>query len=575
MQNYGPTSAFADKLHAEKYRGPNESFRHSMLRVASTLADNPAHFAALKEILLEQRFLPGGRIQAAIGSTKAITAYNCYVSGNIEDTFTEGSGSIMARAREAAITMRQGGGIGYDFSSLRPRGALIRKLQSRSSGPVPFMDIFDAVCRATSSSGHRRGAQMGILRVDHPDIEEFIAAKQNAHRLTGFNISVAITDAFMKAVLEDTGFQLMYDNTPYRVIHARTLWNALMRSTYDWAEPGVIFIDRINTMNNLAYCEEIRATNPCGEQPLPPYGACLLGSFNLTQYLSAQKDPDGDYAFDWERFYRDIPHVVRAMDNIVDVAKYPLHEQEQEALSKRRMGLGVTGVANTIEAMGAPYGSPNFIKLLSIILAGLRDTAYRASVDLAREKGAFPLYRRDKYIKSGFIQTLPENLIDYIYQHGIRNSHLLSIAPTGTISLCADNISSGIEPVFDYSIKRTLIEFSGPVTYELEDYGVKYLDTRGKISDDVTVKEHLAVFTCASQFVDSAVSKTCNLPKDIGWEEFKDVYINAWQAGCKGCTTYRKGGMREAVLTSAKPTVTVDTDPSCGFDPLTGQRTCE
>lgn len=562
---------FSNKLHAEKYRKPGEDFRSAMTRIASTLADNNEHFTHLRDILLDQRFLPGGRIQLAVGSTRAVTPYNCYVSGTISDSYTEGHGSIMARAREAAITMRQGGGIGYDFSTLRPRGALIKKLGSKSSGPVPFMDIFDSVCKATSSSGHRRGAQMGVLRVDHPDIEEFISSKQNAHRFTGFNISVAITDEFMRAVRDGTSFPLVFDNTLYRHIDARTLWNEIMRSTYDWADPGVLFIDRINEMNNLHYCETIAATNPCGEQPLPPYGACLLGSFNLTKYITRENN-FGDWKFDWESFYYDIPAVVRAMDNVIDNARYPLHEQEQEAISKRRMGLGITGVANAIEALGTRYGSEEFNTRLDMIMSGLRDTAYKASVELAKEKGAFPLYRRDEYLRSAFIQTLPEEIQDYIYHHGIRNSHLLSIAPTGTISLCANNVSSGIEPVFAHNLRRTLVEFNGPVVYELDDYGAKYLGVRGKTIDECSVDDHLSVLITASKFVDSAVSKTCNVPSTCNWDDFKQIYVKAWENGCKGCTTYRIGGKRGSVLETVIPT---DTEAACSFDPITGQRSCE
>lgn len=576
MNDLGPRTAFADKLHEEKYRAKGETFRESMIRVASALSDNKEHFDSFRSILLSQRFLPGGRIQAAIGSTKAITPYNCYVSGTIADSYTEGSASIMARAREAAITMRQGGGIGYDFSTLRPRGAFIKKLSSRSSGPVPFMDIFDAVCKATSSSGHRRGAQMGVLRIDHPDIEEFIRAKQNQTELTGFNISVAITDKFMEAVQKDEDFPLSFEGQFYRTVHARTVWNALMRSTYDWAEPGVLFIDTINDRNNLYYCEQIAATNPCGEQPLPPFGACLLGSFNLVKYLKKQNRFD-NYSMDWEQLYLDVPHVVRAMDNVVDIARYPLHEQEEEARSKRRMGLGVTGVANTLEALGARYGDPHFISLLSLVLGNIRDAAYSASVDLAREKGAFPQYRRDKYTSSRFISTLPEQIQEKIYKHGIRNSHLLSIAPTGTISMCADNVSSGIEPVFAYKTRRTLIEFTGPVNYEVEDYGSAFLGVQGLTAKDISVKAHLDVLATASQYVDSAVSKTCNIPTDYPWDDFKAVYMSAWENNCKGCTTYRMGGKRGAILEDAEaaPTPALTVDPSCDFDPVTGRRSCE
>lgn len=579
MQNYGPQEAECDKMHASKYRSPGESFKAAMTRVASSLAEKDDDFRASRDILLNMRFLPGGRIQSAIGSLKSTTPYNCYVSGTLEDSFTAGTGSIMARATEAANTMRMGGGIGYDFSTLRPRGALIKKLQSHSSGPVPFMEIFDAVCRATNSSGARRGAQMGVLRVDHPDIEEFIRAKQNSHRLTGFNISVAITDKFMQAVKDDTEFELKWGPIPHRTIWARQLWDLIMRSTYDWAEPGVLFIDQINRMNNLWYCETISATNPCGEQPLPPYGACLLGSFNLTQYL-ARDGSASPWQFDYEQLSMDIPHVVRMMDRVVDVARYPLHEQEQEAYSKRRMGLGITGAANAIEALGHPYGSPQFLSTLGAIMRLIRDAAYSASSDIAAEKGSFPLFDRDKYLEGNFIQTLPEDIRDKIYSQGMRNSHLLSIAPTGTISYSADNVSSGIEPVFAHRLERTIIESTGKREVNLADYGVAHLNVNGKTSEDCTVEDHLNVLITASRYVDSAVSKTCNVPKDIPWDDFKDIYLRAWEAGCKGVTTYRKGGQREGILKDLKDQDDDNAEEaqdltSCTFDPVTGRKNCE
>lgn len=583
MKVYGPQQAECDKMHAGKYRSPGESFREAMTRVASSLAEDDAAFRTSRDILLDMRFLPGGRIQSAIGSLKSTTPYNCYVSGTIEDSFTAGSGSIMSRAREAADTMRMGGGIGYDFSTLRPRGALIKKLQSHSAGPVPFMEIFDAVCRATSSAGARRGAQMGVLRVDHPDIEEFIRAKNNGTYLTGFNLSIAVTDEFMIAVEEDKEFMLKWGPIEYRKVWARQLWDLIMRSTYDWAEPGVLFIDRINEMNNLRYCETIAATNPCGEQPLPPYGACLLGSINLTRYL--QRDGlDAPWKFDYEQLSLDMPAIVRMMDRVVDVARYPLHEQEQEAISKRRMGLGVTGAANAIEALGHPYGSPSFISTLGAIMRLIRDCAYRASANLAAEKGSFPLYKRDAYLAGEFISSLPEDIRDEISEKGIRNSHLLSIAPTGTISYCADNISSGIEPVFAHQLERTVIEPSGKREVFLRDYGVNYLGTYGRTAEDVTIEDHLAVLVCASRYVDSAVSKTCNVPEQIPWEDFKSIYFRAWQAGCKGCTTYRKGGMREGILKvvgdaedqpPALATLGAFAEASCSIDPVTGRKNCE
>jgi ribonucleoside-diphosphate reductase alpha chain len=575
-KHYGPISPLSDKLHGDKYRGKGESFREGASRVSNALSDNEEHFHLLREILLDMRFLPGGRIQTAIGSSKAVTPYNCYVSGTIEDTFTDGPGSIMARASEAASTMRMGGGIGYDFSTLRPRGALIKKLQSNSSGPLPFMEIFDAVCRATSSSGARRGAQMGVLRVDHPDIEEFIHSKQNSTRLTGFNISIAITDKFMEAVIADEEFDLKWGSHTCQTIRARDLWEKIMRSTYDWAEPGVLFIDRINQGNNLYYCEAIAATNPCGEQPLPPFGACLLGSFNLTRYLD-RKSPLSPWFFDYEQFFYDIPSVVRAMDNVVDLAKYPLYEQEKEAHSKRRMGLGITGAANTIEALGHPYGTPGFVRSLREILKALRDTAYEASSNLAKEKSPFPLFQKELYLNSPFILQLPSRIRDLIATQGIRNSHLLSIAPTGTISLTADNVSSGIEPVFSYQTSRTIIEPEGTNVYEVEDYGVAHLGVKGKQASECTVDDHLRVLIAASSLVDSAVSKTCNVPENIGWEEFKDVYMQAWKGGCKGCTTYRPGGLRGAVLV-AKPqpaAEVVQEGSTCERDPLTGRTNCE
>lgn len=588
MSTFGPRDPNCDRIHAWKYRTKGETFREAMNRIASALQDNESHFYAFRDILLNLRFLPAGRIQATMGSTRNITAFNCFVSGTIQDSFVEGHGSIMERAKEAAATMRMGGGIGYDFSTLRPRGAHIKKLNSQSSGPIPFMQIFNAVCLATSSSGHRRGAQMGVLRVDHPDIEEFILAKQNETELTGFNISVGLTDKFMEAVREDKEFPLSFGGVVYRSVWARQLWNMLMRSTYDWAEPGVLFIDRINDQNNLRYCEAIAATNPCGEQPLPPFGACLLGSFNLTQYLTP--DTREGFTFNWQQLLKDIPQVVRAMDNVTDRTRYPMHEQEQEALSKRRMGLGVTGAANTIEALGHPYGSKGFVNYLEMVLNIIRDKAYESSALLAKEKGPFGLYS-PQYLESPFIQDLPDTTYDLIEKYGIRNSHLLSIAPTGTISLSADNISSGIEPVFDYEVDRVLIGEKGPEVHSFEDYGRKYLSVDGKRAQDCSIEDHLSVLEIASRCVDSAVSKTCNVPTDIPWDDFQAVYIRAWEAGCKGCTTYRPGGLRGAVLSSKagsnsqtspepddKPTtgpLEVSTSLTCTIDPQTGKAVCD
>lgn len=597
----GPTLDFSEAIHQEKYRSKGESFKEAMNRVAGALADNPDHHKAFRDTLLDMRFMPGGRIQGAIGSTKghAVTAYNCFVSGRIEDSFVEGHGSIMQMATEAATTMRMGGGIGYDFSTLRPRGATVKKLQSNSSGPISFMTIYDAICRCIASSGHRRGAQMGVMRVDHPDIEEFIHAKQPPkaaepiieqlaeaepgtvawrqwntvlqaiYQLTGFNISIAVTDEFMQAVKDGKSFTLRFGGQAHREIDARALWEMIMRSAWDWAEPGIIFIDTINRMNNLSYCEEIIACNPCGEQPLPAYGACLLGSFNLTKYI--RPGTDTEYSLDIDQFEADIPHVVRAMDNVTDLAAFPLYEQEKMAKSTRRMGLGVTGLANALEALGYSYGSHDFIAVTEKILRILANEAYRASALLAKEKGAFPRYNVNYYADAPFTKSLDPDVQMLIVEHGIRNSHLTSIAPTGTISLCADNVSSGIEPVFAYSQKRLVKMPEGDIETTFDDYGVRVFGIKGKRAQDVTIDEHLAVLSAASRHVDSAVSKTCNVPTDTPWVDFKNLYIRAWELGCKGLATFQVGGKRAGIIKSMDD----DAGSSCRLDLETGRRECE
>jgi ribonucleoside-diphosphate reductase alpha chain len=593
----GPTQPVSQQIHEEKYRGPKESFREAMGRVASTLGDDERHFQTTREILLDQRFLPAGRVQSAIGSTRNVTPYNCYVSGTIEDSFVEGHGSIMGRAAEAAATMRQGGGIGYDFSSLRPRGASIKKLQSNSSGPVSFMEIFDSVCRCVASSGHRRGAQMGVLRVDHPDIEEFVRVKQpddeiqrlwdvvekiqddgeraqaamglqKTLKLTGFNISVAITDEFMHCLKTGKGFDLRFGGQVYKTIDPEALWNVIMRGTWDWAEPGVLFIDTINRMNNLYYCEQIAATNPCGEQPLPPYGACLLGSFNLVKYVSNAQGGAGKGTWlDTPQLLEDVRPVVRAMDNVVDRAKYPLYEQEKEAKAKRRMGLGVTGLANALEACGHPYGTPGFLKMEEDILCALKNECYQASIELAKEKGAFPRFAPAYHVGS-FTQTLDEGVRSELKRYGIRNSHLTSIAPTGTISMTADNVSSSIEPVYSYLQERLLRSANGDQLVQIEDYGYRVFKVSGKRAQDVSVEEHLQVLLAASRQVDSAVSKTCNVAGSVKWDEFKQLYVRAHEGGAKGCTTFRIDGKRTGILKAR------DSDSSCTVNP-DGTRSCE
>lgn len=593
MSHIGPQTAYSEQLHAEKYRLEGETFRDAMNRVAGALQDSPEHYHEFRDILLHQRFLPAGRIQAAMGSPKGVTPYNCYVSGTIPDSFVTRDNpeesSIMHRAEQAATTMRMGGGIGYNFSTLRPKDALIRKLMSRSGGPLSFMPIYDSVCGATSSAGNRRGAQMGVLNVDHPDIWDYVHAKHKPGVLEGFNMSIGVTDEFMEAKYAGKPFDLRFNGQVYNTVDAAELWEAIMRSTWDWAEPGVLFLDRINKMNNLWYCEKIAATNPCGEQPLPPFGACLLGSFNLVAYLVPSFAGLG---FDWDQFIVDIAPVVRAMDNVVDRAKYPLIEQELEAKNKRRMGIGVTGLANCLEAMGYPYGSRMFIEMEDRILHALNRECYIASSHLAAEKGAFPLFD-ERYFEGEFFKTLDSDVQALIRKQKLRNSHLTSIAPTGTISMTADNISSSIEPVYRWAQERTVLMAAGREQVALYDYGFGKLNVRGKRTSmgEVTAREHVAVLTTAQRHVDSAVSKTVNCDGSMPWEDFKAIYDTAYDYGAKGCTTFNKDGKRAGLFKETPepsdlpfPEVVdygqgqvqaVDSGLTCEFDPATGRRSCE
>jgi len=875
VTQYGPTLEISEQTHATKYRGEGEAFPEGCARFSHVLADTGEHFKSLYEILLNMRFMGGGRTQAAIGSLRYVTAFNCFVSGTILDSMSD----IMDKAAEAAQTMRLGGGIGYGFGGLRPRGDRIVSLGSKSSGPISFMEIYNAVCNTISSAGHRRGAQMGVLPVSHPDIEEFIRAKQNETELRQFNLSIGITDSFMEAVMNKTQFNLEFEVQVYNTIPADNLWNEIMRSTWDWAEPGVLFMDRINEWNNLHYCETIEATNPCvrgdtliltkkgykpieyfhgvrvpvwngeewstvtptitgsnermltvtfsegssldcthyhkfylednscveakglkagdkllkhswpvieglkkeglkdayaqgffsgdgwtkgtnknyiglygekknlvglfsplscneyqivggyegtdtsqtklylyfganggdkkfipgvtydtvsranwlaglidsdgcavyseggisvqvsskdrgfllgvkqmintlgataslsdmkdcwrlsisawnvsllqqqglptyrvdlsennpsrdgsrfvkvvdvieaepaelvycftedkrhmgifggvltgqcGEQPLPPYGACLLGSFNLVKYV----DPEKKF-FDYEQLKKDIPIVVRAMDNIHDVSEFPLEAQRQESINKRRMGLGVTGVANAGEIQGFPYASPEFMVWFEQVLEVIRDGCYDASIDLAKEKGAFPLFDAVEYGKGKFIKTLPQRIQRRIRKHGIRNSHLLSVAPTGTISLCADNVSSGIEPVFALTTNRTIQTFDGPTNVVVEDYAFREYGVRGKTTEECTAEDHLSMLALTQKYVDSSVSKTINVDPNIEWEDFKNIYIEAYKRGCKGATTFNAGGKRFGILNAVKEEKSEA--KACYIDPETGQKEC-
>jgi len=400
---------------------------------------------------------------------------------------------------------------------------------------------------------------MGILRIDHPDIEEFIDSKQNTTNLTNFNTSVAVTDAFMFAVAEDKMFELAFNGIVYKQVRARALWDKLMRSTWDWAEPGVVFIDTINEQNNLYYCENIAATNPCGEQPLPPHGACILGSFNLTQY-------------DYGRLRRDMKHVVRAMDNLIDYTAFPLPSQRAEAQSKRRMGLGLTGLANYIErAYSCRYGDSEFLLQSEIIMKELVLSAYQASIDLAKEKGPFPLFDADEYCSSLYINDiLPESMIEDIRKHGIRNSHLISFAPAGTISITAGNVSSGIEPVFSHSYDRSVLQEDNTSRVStIKDFNYDQYGFKGRTAGECSIKNHLDVFLLASKYSDSAVSKTVNVGSDVTWDEFKRIYMTAWEQGAKGCTTFRMDGKRYGVLNE-----TPSDGAACYIDVNTGVKEC-
>jgi ribonucleoside-diphosphate reductase alpha chain len=595
MGSVGPRLVYSDQLHAEKYRLKNETFRDAMGRIASALShgDDKANYHEFREILLDMRFMPAGRVQAAMGSPKAVTPYNCYVSGTIPDSFVgrdnPEQSSIIHRLEQAAATMRMGGGIGYDFSTLRPNGAMIEKLQSRSGGPLSFMPIYDETCKATSSAGNRRGAQMAVLRIDHPDIMAYIHAKHNQTALTGFNTSVAVTDEFMECLYSGKPFKTRFGGQTYQELDAGETWETLMRSTWDWAEPGVLFIDTINRMNNLWYVEKIAATNPCGEQPLPPFGACLLGSINLVKYL---RHDLASYYFDFDLLAEDIPHIVRAMDNVVDRAIYPLQEQEREAKSKRRMGLGFTGFANTVEAMGLPYGSKVCLAFETKLMHFFTRYCYLASIKLAREKGAFPLFDREMYCEGSFIKSLDKDVQEALWAYGIRNSHLTSIAPTGTISMSADNVSSSIEPVYKFKQKRTVLMEAGKQEVDLYDYGFANLQVRGRRTSmgEVTAKQHVDVLVTAQRFVDSAVSKTVNCDGSMPWDEFKGIYRVAYEGGAKGCTTFNRDGKRGGLFKeefepadlpfpiakkAEQSGLLEDIGMSCEFDPATGRRSCE
>ncbi|HMK78915.1 MAG TPA: adenosylcobalamin-dependent ribonucleoside-diphosphate reductase [Xanthobacteraceae bacterium] len=565
--------------HGAIERTITQSWRRIARGVAAAEPKDAAAWEArFLAILSDFRFLPGGRIQAGAGTAHNVTLFNCFVMGSIEDSIP----GIFRALQESAVTMQQGGGIGLDFSTLRPRGVRAKGAATVASGPVSFMQVWDAMCGTILSTGARRGAMMATLRCDHPDIEEFVAAKQRGGQLRRFNLSVLITDAFMAAVRGDAEWPLVFpaaafddegetlarewpgqsQPVPCRVarrIKARQLWRHILRSAYEYAEPGVLFVDRINALNNLRYRERISATNPCGEIPLPPYGACDLGSLNLTCFVRAPFTPQARIDLDGVADAARI--AVRLLDDVIDASRFPLPQQAEMAKGARRIGLGITGLADAMVMLGLEYGSEASLAFAGETMRCICHAAYRASIALAEEKGSFPHFERDKYLQSPFIRGLPDAVQDGIAAHGIRNSHLIAIAPTGTISLLAGNISSGLEPIFASSYARNALDQDGrPKGFLLTDYALQQWrkttgNSEGSPKSFVTVAElplraHLDMQAALQPFVDNSISKTINVPQDCPFPAFEQVYDLAYEKGLKGCTTFRPNPVTGSVLTA-------------------------
>ena len=550
-----------------------DSWRRVARALAAVEAEPSQWEPAFYEALQDFRFLPAGRILSGAGADRRVTLFNCFVMGDIADDL----GSIFDHLREAALTLQQGGGIGYDFSTLRPKGAPVKGAGADASGPLSFMDVWDAMCRTILSAGARRGAMMATMRCDHPDIEDFIAAKRQAGRLRNFNLSVLATDAFMAAVDAKADWPLLFGDRVYRTVRAKALFDAITRATYDYAEPGVIFIDRINARNNLAYCETIRSTNPCGEQPLPPYGACLLGSINLARLVRSPFTREAH--LDEAELGVLVSIAIRMMDNTIDASLFPLEPQRQEAEAKRRIGLGMTGLADALMMIGLRYGSQKSAERAGEWARTISRAAYITSARLAREKGAFPLFDRNAYLAGETIRELDEDVRAEIAEHGIRNALLTSVAPTGTISLFADNVSSGVEPVFALAYTRKVLQPDGTRTEEaVSDYALRRF--RAQFGDEaalpayfvtaqeLTPAEHVRMQAAVQRHVDSAISKTVNVPKDISFEAFQAVYLDAYRSGCKGCTTYRPNAITGSVLevkpSEPVPAVAAEAAPPMG-----------
>ena len=577
-----PPQPVSEEVLIEKYaKGEERDADAIFSRVARALAaaeKDPKHWEKKFLHALQDGFIPAGRIMSAAGTGIQATLINCFVQpvGDSVSETVDGKPSIYAALSEAAETMRRGGGVGYDFSAIRPKGANVKGTASRASGPVSYMRVFDRSCETVESAGARRGAQMGVLRCDHPDVLDFINAKDKAGELSNFNISVGVTDGLMWAVEADAVWELVHTAEPgeecknqgayrredglwvYRTVRARELWDKITASTYDHAEPGVLFLDRANADNNLHYCETFEATNPCAEQPLPPYGCCCLGSIDLTRFVLSPFAAEA--RFDFEHLSALTGTAVRFLDNVLEVSYWPLEKQHQEAMAKRRIGLGFTGLGDALAMLGLRYDTGEARECGARISESMRNAAYLASVDLAREKGRFPLFDADKFLASGFSSRLPEDVRSAISQYGLRNSHLLSIAPTGTISLAfADNASNGIEPPFSWTYTRRKRQADGTVKeYSVEDHAWRlYRESGGDINKlpecfvtalEIAALDHMRMLEAVQPFIDSSISKTVNVPADYPFEDFQHLYLEAWKAGLKGLATYRPNSIVGQIL---------------------------
>jgi ribonucleoside-diphosphate reductase alpha chain len=531
------------------------------------------------QILENFRFLPGGRIIAGAGTARRVTLFNCFVMKIAGDSLR----GIFDALKEGAFTLQQGGGVGYDFSILRPQGEEADQTGSIASGPLSFMQIWDSMSATMQSSGARRGAMMGNLRCDHPDIEKFIAAKADPMQLRQFNVSVIVTDEFMQAVRDNVDWALVFpvagkvkkhekvikrrwsgsgELIPCRVVRsvkARQLWQQIIKAAYSYAEPGVIFEDTINRLNPLWYCEWISATNPCGEIPLPHYGACNLGSINLTQFI---KQPfSKSVAVDWQGIEVTTKIATRFLDNVVNISKYPLKQQRQMALNTRRLGLGFTGLGDAFVMLGVRYGSQQSLEITHRIMQTIAYTTWKTSIELAKERGSFPLFSKKQYLQGEFVRKLPSEIQKQISRHGMRNSHHNAIAPAGTISLLANNVSNGLEPIFGARYdRRVRTADDNALQFSVTDFAYRLWQKITK-SDDLppawvdiqtlTPEDHLQIQGVVQTYTDNALSKTINLPENFPFAKLNAVYTKAYELGLKGCTIFRPNPVTGSIVSAS------------------------